>query len=148
MNKLFLIIFLFLTSCGVKTTIDSAFTSYVQDFEFKIGVPVANVDIYFKKLTYPTIGVCYRGSVKNVVQIDPDQWNLSDDYGKEQTIFHELGHCVLGLQHNDARATLDNQNVEGSIMNTYFFGNKPYYIKYHENYKQALKTNTLVKGEK
>lgn len=139
---------LLLSACGTKekSIIEPSLVSYVQSFEMKIGVPVNNVDVVFKPIKYPTIGLCYRGGgEKNKVEIDPVQWKKMDEYGREQLMYHELGHCVLGLGHNDAEAKLDGWMVEGSIMNSYWFGNSWYYLKYRENYNQALKNNTLVK---
>lgn len=137
-------IILVLSACGRKGQIDPAFSVYVRDFETKIGVSVNNVDIKFGKLKAPTIGVCYDGGQFNQIRIDPDFWETMDENGKEQLMYHELGHCVLGLGHNNELSTLDNMNVEGSIMNSYWFGNAGYYAKYKENYKKALKHNTVV----
>jgi hypothetical protein len=146
MKKL-IALMLLLSACGTKvnTTVDPALVSYVQDFEMKMGVPANNTDVVFKPTSYPTIGVCYRGGEKNKVEIDPVQWTKMDGYGKEQLIYHELGHCVLGLSHNDGTFEMDGWNLPGSIMNTFWFGNAWYYVKYNEKYKQALKNNTLVK---
>lgn len=133
-----------LSACGRKGQVDPAFNAYVRDFEVKIGVGVNNVDISFRKLNAPTIGVCYSGGQFNQINIDPDFWATMNESGREQLMYHELGHCVLGLGHNDELSTLDNMVVEGSIMNKYWFGHTEYYEKYKENYKQALKHNTVV----
>lgn len=139
---------LLLSACGTKekAIIDPAFNSYVQDFEAKVGVPVSGVDIMFKPTEYPAIGVCYQySSGKNKIEVDPTRWASMDEYGREQLMYHELGHCVLGMRHNDAEVSMGGWMVEGSIMNSYWFGNAWYYLKWRENYKQAMKNNTLVK---
>lgn len=139
---------LLLSACGTKEKafIDPAFNEYVQDFEMKVGVPVNGVDIVFKPTQYPTLGVCWSGGTgNNKIEIDPTHWKKMSKYGREQLIYHELGHCVLGLKHNNGEVEINNWTVEGSIMNSYWFGNAWYYLKYNEKYKQALKNNTLVK---
>ncbi len=138
---------LLLSACGTKEAgiVDPAFNEYVQDFEMKVGVQVNNVDITFEPTKYPVLGECWSGGSKNKVKIDPTQWAKMNKYAREQLVYHELGHCVLGLKHNDGEVEINGWTVEGSIMNTYFFGNAWYYVNYNEKYKQALKNNTLVK---
>lgn len=137
-------VILVLSACGRKGQVDPAFSAYVRDFETKIGVPVTNVDIKFGKLKAPTIGMCYDGGQFNQIQIDPDFWQTMNEDGREQLMYHELGHCVLGQGHNNETAILDNMNVEGSIMNSYWFGHAEHYSKHKEKYKQALKRNAVV----
>lgn len=138
---------LLLSACGPKErgAIDPAFDSYVQDFEMKVGMPVTGVDIVFAPTEYPAIGVCYQySSGNNKIHVDPKKWASMDGYGREQLMYHELGHCVLGQGHNNAEIKLGRWTVEGSIMNSYWFGNSWYYIKYNSQYKQALKNNTVA----
>ena len=137
-----------LTSCGGdKTIIDPEFKVFVSDFEQKIGVKVQNIIIKFSPTKYPIIGMCITGGETNEIHIDPQNWMGINKDGQELILYHELGHCILGLPHDDRRSTLDNVSVEGSIMNTYFFGNRSYYSKYKENYKRALRNNTVVSQE-
>lgn len=110
-----------LTSCGGdKTIIDPEFKVFVSDFEQKIGVKVQNIIIKFSPTKYPIIGMCITGGETNEIHIDPQNWMGINKDGQELILYHELGHCILGLPHDDRRSTLDNVSVEGSIMNTYF----------------------------
>lgn len=146
MKKL-MILMLLLSACGKKIegVIDPTFTSYVQDFEMKIGVEVNGVSIRFKPQTYPVLGVCKSGGEIAEVEIDPTQWEKMNDIGREQLIYHELGHCALGRPHDGRKTKLNNVTVEGNIMYPYFFGEDWNYIRYREQYKVALKNNDIVK---
>lgn len=53
----------------------------------------------------------------------------------EQVMFHELGHCLLGLQHNDAIDQRTRYPV--SIMNTYHFSGD-LYNKFRDSYLMQL----------
>lgn len=54
-------------------------------------------------MTYPTL---------NLIVVNSPKFNLLNEYEKEQTIIHELGHAMLKLQHDDKSLNL---------MNTYDF---------------------------
>jgi len=107
MKKL-MILMLLLSACGKKIdgVIDPAFDQYVQDFEMKVGVPVSGVSVTFKPTEYPVLGVCIYGGEIAKVEIDPTQWERMDSHGREQLIYHELGHCVLGRGHDDRKVRL------------------------------------------
>lgn len=135
---------LVLFGCGHTARIDPAFLEYVDDFESHIGVAVTDTDIVFDELDGPTLGYCITGQATNEIHIDRKSWSMMTKDGQEQLIYHELGHCVLGLEHNNLRTILDGYYVEASIMNAYWFGNRSYYSKYKENYKYALKYNISV----
>lgn len=139
------VIVVLLLSCGERQGfIDPAFSSYVKDFENKIGVKVSNVDIRFEALKPPMLGLCITGGGLEDIKIDPISWINMDDLGRELLLYHELGHCVLFMKHNDSRVILEGLNVEGSIMNAYWFGNTSHYRRYREQYKLALRRNALV----
>lgn len=131
-------------ACGNKGSIDPAFSSYISDFEAKVGVAVSDLDMRFNALKAPYLGVCIHKTTTNEVQIDPAAWDRMEDPGRESLIFHELGHCVLGLSHNDTFVTVDGYYIEGSVMSTYWFGDRQYYKRYRERYKLALKNNTTI----
>lgn len=149
--KAFLIGFLIYqgASCGKKQGhIDPEFEQYVKDFESRIGVRVLGMNIKFGSLQSPYIGMCAIGGSMNEITIDPVFWVSTNEYGRDLLIYHELGHCALYLGHDDSRAILDGISVEGSIMNTYWFGDRPYYRKYRDRYKDALRTQQLVNGSR
>ena len=54
------------------------------------------------------------------------------------------GHCAMYLDHDDRRVVVDGKEIQGSIMNSYWFGQTAHYRRYREEYKEALRTNTLI----
>lgn len=69
-----------------------------------------------------------------VVQINYHYWLRLSIAGREELIFHELGHCVLNRAHND---TLDGNGVPVSIMNSTHLGQAKYLAQY-SSYIQEL----------
>jgi hypothetical protein len=132
---------LLLISCGKQPYIEQHYTSvepdiepYFNRFHEKVGINPINISAEFEVLPKPTVGQCltYSNGVR-VIQIDPVYWAMANDDQKEILIFHELGHCALGLGHN---ANLDGQGCPVSIMYPNTFGtswcyiyNKPYYFQ-------------------
>lgn len=141
------LILIFLVGCGTKIegVIDPAFISYAQDFELKMGVSISSISISFAPQKYPVLGVCKIRNMISDIEIDPVAWNKMSGQGKEQLIYHELGHCALGRPHDNRTTVINNVKVEGNIMYPYFFGEDWNYIKYREQYKIALKNNDVVK---
>jgi hypothetical protein len=140
-----LLIFLILnSSCGVKspsqrkTIIDPEFVDLVELFEKEQNENV-DIDISFKELDYPTVGLCWwqtrSASRQGIeIEIDPDFWFESSDVKKEELLFHELGHCILNRDHLDEKI---NYYVPKSIMYPYVFGYA--YTKYRSYYVDELK---------
>ena len=51
------------------------------------------------------LGQChYSDEAPNIVEIDDEFWARATDLEKEYVVFHELGHCVLGRDHDDSRS--------------------------------------------
>lgn len=60
-------------------------------------------------------GLCNRDGGTREIQIDRLFWNSqASELKREWIIFHELGHCILGLGHNDA---VDDMGRCVSMMN-------------------------------
>lgn len=57
--------------------------------------------IYFKKLKPPTAAECVTKLNTYKILVDPTFWKYADDNYKWRIITHELGHCLLGLDHVD-----------------------------------------------
>lgn len=119
----FILILIYLASCSSeepesRVEVSPEFRPYVRLFEQE----AAKRDIFFdfeesglEILLGPTrvdnaAGVC-RGD--GSIEIEKNVWNNYSDAGKEQLIFHELGHCVLSRPH---RNTVLNNGEWGSIM--------------------------------
>lgn len=115
--------------------INADFQNYVDLFEEKIKQKV-KIDIDYNKLEYPIVGVCitYTNGYKEI-QIDSDSWVEYDENYREELIFHELGHCVLGRDHDNS--IIEGYRVPKSIMYPYIFGYA--YNKYKVYYLEELK---------
>lgn len=140
------------TSCGRISTkpivVDAVLSTYAQAFELDVGASTANISMSFEPLAYPIIGYCTISSEGDrSIAIDPAFWSGSrmTDLGKEQLMYHELGHCALGQAHlNDYVGSPEGFSLPGSIMNAYWFGDQPYYQEYRSEYLLALKRNSLI----
>ena len=75
---------------------------YIDDFEKNCKTKVT-IPIELAPLPKGVLGKCvaFRGPVIfRKIQIDLDYWNSATNTQKESTILHELGHCVLDLEHD------------------------------------------------
>ena len=139
---------LFLSACGEKPYIEPELVIYLDRFKQEIAQPITAdfVSISFGELTYPILGRCMRGIYPySYVKIDKISWDKMNENGKEELVYHELGHCVLGLLHEDEMIQADEFQLPGSIMNSYWFGEAWFYEQFKDQYKKALKDKTLIK---
>lgn len=88
------------------TESDSFFDDYVNEYEKLTGVSVNDVPINFiDDLQGSLAGVCKRWSYKGNIRwkeilIDKGYWAQMTALQKKNLIYHELGHCVKNLEHN------------------------------------------------
>ena len=79
---------------------------HVKTFEEKCNCKI-KIPIYLKKIKSDTaVGICYgfrQFFIFQYIVIDEDYWSTADLYDKESLLFHELGHCVYGLDHDSAQ---------------------------------------------
>jgi hypothetical protein len=152
MNKAYILIAILLVGCGKEKSdqhevyVDSALIDYIQDFEREMEVSAGHVSAKFADLDDPNIGMCYSWSDgRREIVIDTAAWKDMSGLGKEQLMYHELGHCALDLDHNDSTVITPGGNtIYGSIMNHYWFGQAWFYSSYRQQYKDALKENRLL----
>lgn len=123
-----LLLSILLTACAQKEQaynfeVDNSLLPYYNMFmddavkrEIKI---LPNVVIKFEKLKWPRIGQCNWYAETPIVSIDPDYWNKTSECRKKLIMYHELGHCMLFLDHDDNYSTI--YNMPQSIMNSYIF---------------------------
>lgn len=90
--------------------------SFIQEFDVRVKVP-----IILKKLEASKAGICFVWSDGyREIQINSLKWELFTEEQKEQLIFHELGHCVLNLNHDDS--PMPNKSYcPNSIMRSFMF---------------------------
>jgi hypothetical protein len=134
-----------LNACGkIAPQVDADLKPYIQKFEQEIDHPASYISAKFANLESPVLGRC-TFSYPPLIEIDPETWQNLSEYGREQLMYHELGHCALGLKHDDTTTMMGEMELPASIMNTYFFGESWFYMNNNEKYKEALKNNTTVK---
>lgn len=137
------LIFLFLTSCAGQQDVlivASPLRPYYD--RFLVEAKRQNVTINTDNLILEMVdelqdlelGVCSVNNEIRIIKVLSSTWKPLTDAGKEQIVYHELGHCGLG------RAHLDGTLLDGSprsIMNSKHF-NDSAYLYYHDYYMHEL----------
>lgn len=147
MKKLSVILLLILNACGQTPYVEQDFVIYLDNFKKEISQKITTeyVSISFGELEYPIIGRCMRGIYPySYIKVDKIAWDKMNNDGKEELIYHELGHCVLFLLHDDDTVKADEFEIPGSIMNSYWFGEAWFYSQFKNEYKKALRDQTLI----
>ncbi len=105
-----------LSSCEVEPVIsyvevDTSLQDYYERFIDEAAVrgldiedATYQVNARIGEISEPNvIGQCSwnQTHVHNIL-VDEDYWRTASDLQREFLMFHELGHCVLGLDHNDS----------------------------------------------
>ena len=87
-----------LVGCGRSPTVEPALQGLVTDFEQLTGTSNSSDVLFVDSSDTKPWGVCSDG----VVSINKHVWTLFTDTIWQRTIlYHELGHCNLGLKHVD-----------------------------------------------
>lgn len=117
-------------------------------FERQLNIHVNDIKVYFvedlgEDEDSVTLALCktYETSSGQTaetpeIEVDRQEFERLTTYGKEAVMFHELGHCVLGRNHNDDIVPSE-ENRPVSIMSTYLVG-AYYYNKYYSSYINEL----------
>jgi hypothetical protein len=152
-----LTILIALTGCGKagsqiphtqSVSIDSEFTDYVQRFQDQAaeqGTPIQITDlqVYMVPSIPKSVGGICTTSLTNAVtpsvQISQIIWDDIDDTGKEELIFHELGHCLLKRVH---RWDVSN-GVPLSIMSPGAFASPLYQVNKNQYYYELFHNQDL-----
>jgi hypothetical protein len=67
-------------------------------------VVVEDLIVKFGPLDSSKLGLCTRGRGTPTITINEASWKALDEEEKEILLFHEMGHCILELTHNNAQA--------------------------------------------
>lgn len=122
---------------------DSEFQNEVDQFlvSFENEALIRGVDIEFDDLTLEleeisdndVIGQCksYSDGSRMIV-LEENYWNDASYDEKEFLVFHELGHCILAREHNNAQ---NNNGVCISIMQSGTSGCRK---RYNDNNREDL----------
>lgn len=137
----YVLLALLLTGCGhhrvilIDPTVQPFYNSFLaeaskQGKDLKIdSLMITKVSV----LPELELGRCDDGDIPIVLILD-SYWESASIADKEQLIYHELGHCVLGRKHLDGK--LDS-GIPISIMNTFHF-DRSTYVYYHDYYMREL----------
>lgn len=119
--------------------VEEEFVPHVEKFKqiYKVDFQML---IEWATLEEKVMGVCYSWSDGHrEIQIDDVKWSNLTYEGQEELIFHELGHCVFNLDHNEETMSMgDWTKIPVSIMYPYIFGDMPYYSEFSEHYYRQL----------
>lgn len=95
------------------------FKYIIQKFSEEAAIRGVRVDLTNQKITFSDlkfeIAHCYYGlQYMKLIRVDRNAWTNMSMEEKEATLFHELGHCVLGrISHDDI---LEKNGCPESIM--------------------------------
>jgi hypothetical protein len=101
-----------------------------------------SLSIIFEKRTDSVVADCQVTktplTLTRVIRIDPEQWERASTSQRLQLLFHELGHCVRGLDHDDDKR---EDGFPASIMQSYMFSRleADYFAEHLEDYLQQLR---------
>jgi len=108
---------------------------YVEAFETEYGVLV-QYSVVFEGLPGGLVGQCRRWKDgRRKVVIDREFYESAGHWAMHQLVFHELGHCSLGLGHNEG---LNGDGYPVSTMYPYAFGGR-YYGAHLSYYNDSLR---------
>ncbi|NRB51143.1 MAG: hypothetical protein HRU41_25960 [Saprospiraceae bacterium] len=97
---------------AVPSKVDEALQPYFERFDQEARARGLDFSVEMEELEADIIGIerdgvlgqChYSEQAPNIVEVDDEFWARASDLEKEYVVFHELGHCVLGRNHNDDR---------------------------------------------
>lgn len=88
-----------------------------------LSVTLENIRIHKRDLT---IGYCVKDLIGGMtIKIHTPTWIAMNDYEREQLIFHELAHCLIGREHcskidnNGPISIMYPQGLDGQYYKTY-----------------------------
>lgn len=74
---------------------------YYGRWERETGIPIMYVSCRIEPLNMPNVvGVCETLHRYKAIRLDAEWWKVLGAHQREQLMFHELGHCVLGRGHD------------------------------------------------
>lgn len=85
-----------ISSCA-RADFEMEYLEFYQE-ALKRNCVVFPIDAYFAKLEDDIAGYCIPGFG---ILVNETRWEKFGPYQKKELIYHELGHCVLGLTHKE-----------------------------------------------
>ncbi len=114
-------------ACGkAPVSVDPALQPYFASFETDVGFSTDGINAEFatnleNNPLGETVGECmiYTDGTRTI-RIDSAYWAKIDNDSKTELMYHELGHCSMGLGHTPGYQA---NGCPVSIMNPYTFAN-------------------------
>ncbi len=129
MRVLFCALSLFAAACGKPPVmrVNPELQPYVDTFlahAIEQGHPVyvETLAADFAEIDDETLGTCGIEDGVPTIEINQEDWPNMNDTARETLMYHELGHCLLGRNHNDAK----RGDTPVSIMASHAFAYKLY----------------------
>jgi hypothetical protein len=140
----YLIVSLLLFGCGGKEqpVIDQELLVYADRFEKDVGLKVIGTTVVFGSLPGDKVGVCSIWGGKKKIVISREYWEKISENGREMLMYHEFGHCIAGLGHDEGVDAFA-QYCPNSIMYPYAFSYC--YSQYKPQYLIDIKQKIVKK---
>lgn len=112
-------------------SIDTNFASYYVRFveiANKCNLPIGNATIRIEMsstISDKFIAECYY--YENIIRVNKRIWEILPETNREQTLFHEMGHCLLNQRHDDDGLNL--MNTIGFVPKEMYEANYDYFIR-------------------
>lgn len=150
MKKLLIILSLFLASCAGTMkpkkiySVPAELQPYVdlfilegekRGFHMTVDNLIMQINASFSDTE--TLGTCEIFINPTIVIQSNFFYNWGTPINKEQVVFHEFGHCLLGRGHDDTHILYGSEYIFKSIMNSYMF-DEYYYGTYRDYYLDEL----------
>lgn len=89
----------------VESSLQDYFDRFVDEGALRginIAYATSQVEAHISDIPEPNvIGQCAWNHTSHSITIDRNYWRTANDMQREFVVFHELGHCVLELNHVD-----------------------------------------------
>jgi hypothetical protein len=86
-----------MSSCMTPASYDEEYTSFYQDAA-EHACFVSPVPVYFARLEPEIAGYCVPSFG---ILLNENHWGKYGPYQRLELMYHELGHCALGLDHSE-----------------------------------------------
>jgi hypothetical protein len=139
------IFFFSLSSCEPDTifitVVDEPLQAYFDRFideaairGLDVSYATSQVDAHIGEITEPNvIGQCaWSQNHQHSITLDRQYWSSANDMQREFVVFHELGHCVLGLQH------IDDSDANGNCLSIMTSGTGTCRVVYNHNNRTRM----------
>lgn len=132
----------------VNTDLATYVNRFVQVADL-LGHPVSlgRIQVNFvNTMEGSAIGKCYSGIMTPRVEVNRSYWERAGvtNSSREQLIFHELGHCLLGRGHRNDESYLYGTFIPLSVMNSYAFGSWKYENNWNYYMQELLQMSPNV----